>query len=126
MAMNVIDRESLLGMVASPLIWAAHFLLCYTLVGVACAFGFASPAPGEWGIIRISLIIVSILALATIAGLAFLAHRRWRQSGASRRPQDAEQSRHRFMSVAALLLSILSGIGVAYTAVPLFVLSTCR
>lgn len=125
MAMNVIDRDSLLGMVASPLVWASHFLVCYVLVAVACAFGFAS-AEGHWGVVRIVLIIVSVVAVAIIAGLALLAARRWRQSGGSGRPETPEESRHRFMSVAALLLSFLSGIAVAYTAVPLFVLPTCQ
>lgn len=125
MAMNIIDRDSLIGMVASPLVWAGHFLVCYTLVALACAFGFGIGTGGEWGTVRIILLIVSAGAVLVIAGLTFLAYRRWRQSGGSEPAQDHRQERHRFMSVAALLLSVLSGVGVVYTAIPLFALPLC-
>ena len=125
MPTNVIARDSLIGMVASPLVWVVHFLICYVLVAVACAFGFAT-AGDEWDIVRIVLVIVGAAALLAIGGLTFLAYRRWRQSGGSRPPQGHEQARHRFMSLTALLLGILSGIAVVYTAVPLFVLPTCQ
>ena len=126
MAMNIIDRDSLIGMVASPLIWAAHFLICYTVVALACAFGFGLEAGSEWGVVRIILVGVSLGAVLIIAGLTFLAYRRWRQSGGSESPQDHRQERHQFMSVAGLLLSVLSGIGVVYTAIPLLVLPICH
>ena len=123
--MNVIDRDSLIGMVASPLVWAGHFLVCYILVSLGCAFGFGSETGGEWGTVRIVLLIVSAGAVLVIAGLTFLAYRRWRQSGGSEPPHDHLEERHRFMSVAALLLSVLSGIGVVYTAIPLLALPIC-
>lgn len=123
--MSVIDRDSLIGMVAGPLVWAAHFLFCYVLVSVACAFGFASAAGGGWGTVPILLVIASVLALASIAGLALLAYRRGGEAGGSRRPEDAEAARHRFMSLTAMLLGVLSAIGVVYTSVPLFVLPPC-
>lgn len=125
MARNVIDRDSLIGMVASPLVWAAHFLVCYTVVALACAFGFGTEADGEWGTVRTVLVIVSAGAVLIITGLTFLAFRRWRQSGGSEPPHDNRQERHQFMSVAGLLLSVLSGIGVVYTAIPLLVLPIC-
>lgn len=124
--MNVINRDSLIGMVASPLVWAGHFLACYTVVALACAFGFGTEAGGEWGAVRIVLVIVSAGAVLIIAGLAFLAYGRWRQSGGSETPQDHRQERHQFMSLTALLLSVLSGISVVYTSIPLFVLPLCR
>lgn len=125
MATNIIDRDSLIGMVASPLVWAGNFLVCYTLVALACAFGFGIESSGEWGAVRIVLLIVSAGAVLIIAGLTFLAHRRWRQSGGSEPPHDHRQERHRFMSLTALLLGVLSGIGVVYTAIPLLVLPFC-
>ena len=124
--MNIIDRDSLIGMVASPLVWAGHFLACYIVVALACAFGFGTEAGGEWGIVRIVLLIISTGAVLIIAGLTFLAYRRWGQSGGSEPPHDHRQERHQFMSVAALLLSVLSGIAVVYTTIPLLVLPTCH
>lgn len=124
--MNVIDRDSLIGMVASPLVWAAHFLTCYTVVALACAFGFGTEAGGEWGIVRIVLVIVSAVAVLIIAGLTSLAYLRWRQSGGSEPPHDHRQERHRFMSVAALLLGVLSGIGIVYAAIPLLIIPLCQ
>lgn len=124
--MNLTARDSLIGMVASPLVWASHFVISYGLVAVACAFGFGTAADGGWDAIRIILVVVSAVALGLIAALTFLAYRRQGQSGGSDRPRDPEQARHRFMAVAALLLGILSGIGVAYAMVPVFMLSTCQ
>jgi len=124
--MNAIDRDSLIGMVAGPLIWAAHFLVCYTVVALACAFGFGIEAGGEWGAVRIVLVIVSAGAVLIIAGLTFLAYRRWRLSGGSEPPRDHRHERHRFMSVAALLLGVLSGIAVVYSAMPLLILPLCQ
>ncbi len=124
--MNVIDRDSLIGMVASPLVWVAHFLVCYIVVALACAFGFGTEAGGGWGTVGIVLVMVSAGAVLIIAGLTFLAYRRWRQSGGSEPPHDHRQERHQFMSVAGLLLSVLSGIGIVYTAIPLLILPLCQ
>lgn len=126
MAMNVIDRDSLIGMVASPLVWVAHFLICYIVVALACAFGFGAEAGGEWGTVRIALVIFSAGAVLVIAGLTLLAYRRWRQSGGSEPPQDHRQERHRFMSMAGLMLSVLSGIAVVYESIPLLMLPLCQ
>lgn len=127
MAMNIIDRDSLIGMVAGPLVWAAHFLTCYILVAVACAFGFDAVAgPGGWDAVRTALLIVSGIALAIIAMLILLAWRRWLQAGGSETPRDEVQARHRFMAMGSLLLCFLSGVAVVYVAIPLMLLPMCR
>ncbi|WP_137388778.1 hypothetical protein [Rhodoligotrophos defluvii] len=126
MPMNVIDRDSLIGMVAGPLVWTAHFLVAYILVAVGCAFGFGTSGPGEWGAVRTAVIIASGIALAIIAVLILLAWRRWTQSGGSETPQNERQARHRFMAVGSLLLCFLSGVAVVYVTVPLFFLAACQ
>lgn len=124
MATNVIARDSLIGMVAGPLIWAAHFVTCYTVVALACAFGFGTEGP--WSAVTIALVIVSAVALALIAALTLLAYRRWRQAGSPGQPREPVQARHRFMAVSGMLLCILSGISLVYVSVPLFILSPCQ
>lgn len=126
MAMNIIDRDSLIGMVAGPLVWAAHFLVCYIVVAAACAFGFSAANAGAWGSVGTALLVVSGIALAIIAVLTLLAWRRLLQAGAFETPKDEVQARHRFMALAGLLLCFLSGVAVIYVAVPLLFLPVCR
>lgn len=126
MPINVIDRDSLVGMITGPLVWTAHFLTCYVTIAVACAFGFGAGGPGEWGAVRMILLAVTGLALALIAVLILLAWRRWMQAGGFERPQDPTQARHQFMAVGGLLLCFLSALAVIYAAVPLFLLPTCQ
>lgn len=123
--MNVIDRDSLIGMVAGPLVWAVHFLVCYVVVAVACAFGFGMAGAAEWSAVRSVLMVVSGVALAAIAVLTLLAWRRWFQAGGFRTPKDSVQVRHQFMALGGLLLCLLSAVAVIYVTAPLFFLPTC-
>ncbi|WP_274426426.1 hypothetical protein [Chelativorans sp. YIM 93263] len=124
--MNVIDRDSLVGMVAGPLVWGAHFLTCYIAIAVACAFEFETGGPGEWGTVKTILLAVTGIALALIAVLILLAWHRWMQAGGFEKPRDSTQARHQFMAVGGLLLCFLSVVAVIYAAVPLFFLPACQ
>ena len=58
-------RESLWMLAASPVIWAAHFLLVYVTAAVWCA-KFAQPGDSLGGV-RTAIAVYTVLALAAIA-----------------------------------------------------------
>jgi hypothetical protein len=118
-------HESLWMLAASPTIWAAHFLLCYVTAAIWCARVPTELTP--LGGVRTAIGIYTVVALAGIAWIGWIAYRA--QSYGSEPPphdDDTPEDRHRFMGLSTLLLSGLSGIAVIYAAlVPLFVV-TCQ
>lgn len=117
--------ESLWMLTGGPLVWAAHFLLCYITVAVWCAKVVAREQP--LGDVRLWLAAYTAVALALIA---FLGWRGWRQHrwGQATLPHDANSAgdRHRFLGFSTLLLCGLSFIAVIYVAFAIVLIGTCR
>ncbi len=121
---DVIQRDSLIAMIAAPILWAVHFTLVYFAVALRCAVDFFS---GEWlGVSTLGWTIglLTVAAIAGIAVLGLLGYRRWRTSPEHSAPEPA--GRQRFLALSALLLSILSIVGVIYTAIPMPLMAPCR
>lgn len=126
-----VERETGSGtdlwrVIAAPIVWALHFLFCYVWVAVYCEkMGRETPL----GDARTVVIAATVVALAAI-GLA--THRLWRVRGRSLTDDDFEfehntpEERHRFLSHVALMLCLVSAVGVVYVAIPIFTLATCR
>lgn len=124
---GVIERDSLLGMVGAPIIWAVHFVTVYVLVSFACAFGFSGGRILGIGAVPFLIGVVTLIAVVFIALLTRLGYRRWRQTEADRRRMDPDLwARRRFMALTALLLSGLSLIATIWVAVPAFLMDPCR
>lgn len=117
------ERESLVRITTAPLIWAAHFVVCYGAVSVAC-----NKAVLTIGTARIGLILFTLIALAGIVWVGWRAFRQWdvRHTGAFSNPDGKAEDRHQFLGHAAFLLAIISAIGVIYVALPLVVLESFR
>jgi hypothetical protein len=115
-------QDSLWRITLGPLIWAIHFVVCYAAAAVACA-----KFPGDTAIftLRVSLGAVTLAALAAIAWLGVRAWREWDYRGPQNRPGEAED-RRQFLNHAALLLVVVSFIGVIFVALPLGFAGTCR
>lgn len=93
---------------APLLVWAAHFGLCYVLVGVQCSPAlFDGRAPR-----RTVLMVLSALALAACALLL------WR--GARRLAEDSP-----LRLWAAVGSAVLALAGVAWTSMPVLLLDGC-
>ncbi|TNC74985.1 hypothetical protein [Rubellimicrobium roseum] len=122
------ERASLVRITFGPLIWAMHFLLSYAGAAVFCAkFPHASEHLDllVWGI--------GLATLVALAGIAWQGQRsfhQWRKGNEdSLIEEDADGSsedRHQFLGHAALLLAVISAVGVIYTALPAFLTATCR
>lgn len=116
------ESASLWRIAFSPTVWATHFLLCYAGGAVWCAkFGAVQGVT----FLRISVAGLTVLALALIVWQGWRSARQW---GPQATEQDLHhpESRHRFLGHAAFLLSIISGVGVVYVALPALFIASCR
>lgn len=87
----------LFGMLGPPVIWAARFMVSYTLVPVACRSGST-----------VLLHLVTGVALAATAAAGLVAWRRWRQvGGGTQLDLDGAAARTRFMAITGMLSSAL-------------------
>ncbi len=112
--------------VLAPVIWGAHFLACYIGGAVWCAkLGRdASLEPMRWAI------AAATVAAALAIGLLFRSL--WKVGGLSVTgddliyEHDTPEERHRFLSHIAMMMCVLSLVGVIYVSVPAMLVETCR
>ena len=118
-------RASLWQVTAGPATWAVHFLLSYVTVAIWCAKATAVAA--SLGGARTALAVYTGVALAAIVAFGWHAWRRHRW-GEAELPHDAASAgdRHRFLGFATLLLCGLAFVAVAYMALAMSVIGTCR
>ena len=120
------EQASLVRITFGPLVWAVHFVLSYAGTAVFCA---KLDAPQEaiqalrWGIAAATL-----LALGVIAWLGWHSWRQWRAGNEDiwEDPAATSEDRHQFLGHAALLLAVISFIGVVYTSLPALLSASCR
>jgi hypothetical protein len=118
------EVESLWTLFTAPVVWAAHFLICYVGAAVFCAkpellgVGF--------GAVRAGIAFATVLALSTILLSGWLAWRQW-GFGTGDPPHDdpTRLDRKLFQGFATLLLSGLSFIAVVMTALPALFVTGC-
>lgn len=116
------EQASLFKITLAPLIWAAHFVVCYGLVAVTCAKGW------DIGAVRSGLIVFSVVSLATIGWVGVLAWRQWdlAQTGDAQNRGGKAEDRHHFLGHAAFLLSVISLIGVVFVSLSLVMIGGCQ
>ncbi|WP_427025152.1 hypothetical protein ACP4J4_04265 [Aureimonas ureilytica] len=118
-------RDSLITMIATPTVWALHFLLSYVWVASACAPNedvFKSITPA-----RIGVAVATVLALAFCFFAGLRAWREWRaEGGEPPHDQPTKADRERQMEIASVLLSGLSFLAIIFTALPVLLVADCR
>jgi len=119
------EHESLWVLVASPTIWAAHFLLSYGTAAIWCAK--AADPDQSLDPVRVAIAVFTAVALVAIG---VVGRRGWKSHALapSEPPHDVDtpQDRHRFLGFATLLLSGLSAIAVLYETLAAVFIGTCR
>lgn len=123
------ETSSIFRIALGPTIWAVHFALSYAAVAVYCAkFATAlDPIPT----FRLAVAGLTILALAGIAWTGLKAFRQWNVNAKRSLRQVAvdlveeEEGRHEFLGHAALLLAIISFVGVIFSALPVLYIPSC-
>ena len=131
MVARTIERDSLLSVIAGPLVWTAHFLTLYIFTAIACAHGFFDDEILGIGIVPLVGGAATLLAVVLILDAGYLSWRRWRRrpdTGRPAPPQDSNDvaSRRRFMAHAALLLCGISLIATVWESLPLVFFASCR
>lgn len=124
--MSRVHARSLTGMAAPLAVWALHFIVVYAIQAIACRQGWhALRWAGRDAIVWCLL----LLTLAAMLTTAWLGWRAWRQrqvtathsaAGHDASPLD------RFMATLTTAVSALATVAIAFTGVPLLILSTCR
>ncbi|AZO00879.1 hypothetical protein EJ066_29405 [Mesorhizobium sp. M9A.F.Ca.ET.002.03.1.2] len=118
------EIETLWTLFTAPVVWIAHFLVCYVGAAVYCA---KPELVGlSFGAVRAGIAAATVIALSLIALSAWLAWRQW-GFGTDDPPHDDPTRRDRslFQGFATLLLSGLSFIAVIFTAMPALFLTEC-
>lgn len=117
-------HQSLWLLTAGPVIWAAHFMLCYLTASIWCAKmkGLSS----SFETVRVAMIVYTVVALAGIGIVGWEGYRR-HSFGQSEPPHDEDtpEDRHRFLGLAAFLLAALSAVAVIYAAFVIFFFRSC-
>jgi hypothetical protein len=118
-------HQSLMIVTAGPLVWAAHFLLCYVTAAVWCAK--QDDPLASLMTIRAAITVYTAAALALIAFYGWRGYRAHRLEGAEApHDDDTPEDRHRFVGYATLLLAGLSGVAVVYAALVAVFIETCQ
>ena len=118
------QNESLWVLTASPVIWIAHFLLCYLSAAIWCAKVVGRD--GSLSEVRVAIVVYTVLALITIGLIGRVGLRRHRL-GRVTVPHDFDtpEDRHRFLGFATLLLSLLSAVATLYVALAALFVRSC-
>jgi hypothetical protein len=125
MSQTAEKHQSLWLLTASPLIWAAHFLLCYITASIWCA-KVVGPG-GSLGGVRMAIAVYTVLALAAIGIIGWIAYRRHSYGHADLpHDDDTPEDRHRFLGFATLLLSALSAVATVYAALVAVFIGSCH
>jgi hypothetical protein len=113
-------------LITAPIIWSVHFLVSYVGTAIYCAkWGRAADLePARW-------LVLGATALA-LAGIGWVFWSLWNVRGVSVEGQEhvyggnSPEERHRFLSHVALMLCVLSMVGVLYVTLPVLTLGSCR
>jgi len=115
MSANVRPVTDLLWLCIGPGLWFAHFAALYGAEALLC-----TPPAGSG---RVMLWIGAIVTLAVLAALACFAARLTRHDLSEDRPD--EHTGAAWLRRVALLLALLSAIGVIWSAFPVAFLAAC-
>ena len=118
------DRPYPLSALAAPMaVWAVHFVVVYSLVGLACDRGLLLRRVATLPLLTWILALLTVAALALIAWLGWNALHRWRVLRAS--ASTLGPSHEAFLRLATALLAMLAFIAVVFTATPMPMLPPC-
>lgn len=125
MAVTNRTRDNLWTLIATPTIWAVHFLVCYVAAAWRCApnVNVFEPIGG----IRVLILALTVAALAGCGIIGWRAISEWRANGGAV-PHDGNSAevRERFLEFSSFLLAGLSFLGVVFTALPALMIVDCR
>lgn len=120
--MHVLKLDHLASMVAGPIIWSVHFVVCYVLVSLACALGWPEARVLGMNPAQFGIALASLVALGLLAYTAALNVEKYRRA-----PTDASGNYDisAFIALNSVLLCALSAVALVWVAFPTLMLPTC-
>src|SRR5918992_5174946 len=124
MSQTAEQHQSLWLLAASPIVWAAHFLLCYITAAIWCE-KVVGPG-GALTTVRETIAAYTAVALALIGVIGWGGYRP-PSYGSADLPHDDDtpEDRHRFLGFSTFLLAALSGVAVLYAAIVAVFVDRC-
>ena len=118
------ERESLWIVIASPMIWAAHFLLSYLTASTICG-RFAPLTSSPWETVRL---LIGGYTVAAVIGISIVLWHSRHGFKWSAVPHDFDtpHDRYRFLGFASVLLSGLSIAATLYASLTIVFVPGCR
>jgi hypothetical protein len=120
------DGTDLWRVVMPLIIWAVHFTFCYGFAAIACEKAGRATGLGE---VRAVVLVASVVGLALIlreaVGLMRVRGRSLTDNDFDFE-HDTPEERHRFLSHMALMLCVLSAVGIIYVTIPVLLVPSCR
>lgn len=119
-------RDTLWIITLGPTVWALHFGFCYAFAAIVCARRDA-PLDAPAGDLRTGIAFATVVALLAVVVLGWRAWRRWDYLDDFDYVHDLDTSEHRheFLGHASFLLTVVSFVGIAFTALSAWFIETC-
>lgn len=120
MTADLISRRSIstvLLALAGPIIWAAHFLVTYALIGVACA---RWPLELEIAGIGVRSAIIGGLTVLAFIGIGVVLRQ------AARNTAEGRAAAQRFLDWLTRAAALLAGLGIIWSAAAGLMVQSCR
>lgn len=120
--MNPFRLDHLLSMVAAPVIWGIHFVVCYVLVSLVCALGWSELRLLGMPLGHAGVALASLIALILLGYTAALNIEKYRRA-----PSDASDADDPapFIALNSVLLCALSTVALVWVAFPALMLPAC-
>lgn len=118
-------RLGLTRMSLPLVVWALHFVVIYSLQGLACARGLWRMPVAGLEAMTWALWAVTVAAWLAIALLTVGAWQVWRRRAVADASGRAVDDRREFLAVLGLLVASIAAVGVLFTVVPVALLPTC-
>jgi hypothetical protein len=116
-------RQSLWTPIVAPIVWAAHFTVCYAWLALACG-RFANIAGFDSA--RTGVAVLTVIASVVIAGcFAFGFHRHGRRFPDQPNDDGTPEDRTRFMAFTTMLLAGLSLVATLYVGLAALAVGRC-
>lgn len=123
-ALSPLAPGRLTGMALPMALWALHFVVVYSLVGLGCEYGWQARPLAGGNLLSALLVAFTVLVLVPVAALGLRARRAWRRH-AGNQAADPRQRRQALISMATTVLAVLAAIAIVFTTTPALLLPPC-
>ena len=125
--LTLVPRDTLIGILVAPTIWALWLAISYSVSGLGCGLGWDQERLLGFNALRGSLLLVATFGAAAVLYASWQSWTHWRsaQSGTPDQLDRESRERRSFLSLAGLFLCGISLLGVLWGALNVLVVPPC-